>query len=172
MESSLNESETECEYLFLMASNIRFCNVKFKDKYFFQYVENVIIQRNILEKQAFWHVKNVIVKNSFVKRKYRARYSENIALINCKIIITQPLCYCKGLKFVYCEMKGTDFSFEYLVVHASVNGNILSVNNPKSEKIVCDSIYELVYSNDSEYECKCEIHEENAVGFCCRGLCG
>lgn len=161
---NISGSEIESEYLFFMASDIHIDEIKFKGKYSFQYVENVTIENSILDtKDAFWHSKNVTVKNSIVKGEYLAWYSENLTLINCKIIGTQPLCYCKNLKLIDCEMEGTDFSFEYSEVEATVKGNILSVKNPVSGRIIADSITELIYTEDSKYECSCEIIQKNAA---------
>lgn len=168
----VRESEIESEYLFLMASEIRLDGVKFHGKYSFQYVENVTIENSVLDtKDAFWHAKGVTVKNSVVKGEYLAWYSENLTLIGCKIIGTQPLCYCKGLKLIDCEMEGTDLSFEYSDVQATVRGNILSVKNPRSGKIVCDRIIELIDTEDSKYECGCEIYERSAADASCGRLC-
>ena len=152
------------EYLFFMASEIHLRDIRFQGKYSFQYVENVTIENSVLDtKDAFWHSKNVTVKNSLVKGEYLAWYSENLTLVNCKIIGTQPLCYCKNLKLIDCEMEGTDLSFEYSEVQATVKGNILSVKNPRAGKIVADSITELIYTDDSKYECKCEVIRKNAA---------
>lgn len=57
-------------------------------------------------------------------------------------------------------MEGTDFSFEYSDVEATVHGNILSVKNPHTGVIVTDSITELIYTEDSKYECKCKIYQK------------
>lgn len=160
----LRNTDIESEYLFLMASNIQLDDVRFKGKYSFQYVENVTINNSFLDtKDAFWHSKNVTVKNSVVKGEYLAWYSENLTLINCKIIGTQPLCYCKGLRLIDCETEETDFSFEYSDVYATINGSILSVKNPTSGRIECDSIEELIYTDDSKYECSCEIKERSKL---------
>ena len=154
----LLNSEIESEYLFLLSSDIKLDNVKFKGKYSFQYVENMLIDNSFLDtKDAFWHTKNVTVRNSVVKGEYLAWYSENLTLENCKIIGTQPLCYCKNLKLINCEMEGTDFSFEYSDVDADVKGNILSVKNPHSGRIIADSYGELIYTDDSKYECNCTV---------------
>ncbi len=161
---ALAESELESEYAFLTASDINLDGVKFKGKYSFQYVENATIENSVLDtKDAFWHCKNVTVKNSVVKGEYLAWYSENLTFVNCKIIGTQPLCYCKGLKLFDCEMEGADFSFEYSEVEATVRGNILSVKNPRAGTIVADSITELIYTEDSKYECKCEVRQKAAA---------
>lgn len=161
---NMTGSDVESEYLFLMASDIRLDAIKFKGKYSFQYVENVTIENSVLDtKDAFWHSKNVTVKNSIVKGEYLAWYSENLTFINCKIIGTQPLCYCKNLKLIDCETEGTDLSFEYSEVDATIRGNILSVKNPVSGKIIADSITELIYTEDSKYECRCEIIQKNVA---------
>ena len=95
-------------------------------------------------KDAFWHSKNVTVKDSVVKGEYLGWFSDGLTLINCKIIGTQPLCYCKNLKLINCTMEDTDLSFEYSDVEADVRGHIISVKNPKSGIITTDSVGEIV----------------------------
>ncbi len=160
-EIDIEDSKLESEYLFLMASDINLKKVNFKGKYSFQYVENAVIEDCMLDtKDAFWHSKNITVKNSVVKGEYLAWYSDGLTLINCKIIGTQPFCYCTNLKLIDCTMEETDFSFEYSDVEATVNSDILSVKNPRSGYITCDSIGELIYTDDSKYKCKCKITEK------------
>lgn len=159
---SIKNSSVESEYLFLMSSKIELDNVKFKGKYSFQYVEGAEIKNCMLDtKDAFWHSRNVTVTDSVLKGEYLAWYSENLTLVNCTVIGTQPFCYCRGLKLIDCRMEGTDFSFEYSDVRATVIGDILSVKNPLSGKIVCDRIGDLIYTNDSKYDCRCMIEEKS-----------
>ena len=159
---SINNSTIESEYLFLLSKAIKLENVQFKGKYSFQYVEDMQISDSILDtKDAFWHTKNVTVTNSVVKGEYLGWYSENLTFINCKIIGTQPLCYCKNLRLVDCKMEGTDFSFEYSDVEATVESDILSVKNPRSGRIVADSISELIYTADSKYPCNCVVVDKS-----------
>ena len=128
-----------------------------KGKYSFQYIENMKMDHSELDtKDAFGHRKNVTVENSVIKGEYLGWYSEGLTLIHCKIIGTQPLCYCKNLRLIDCTMEETDLSFEYSEVDAKVKGNILSVKNPKSGKIVADSIGEIV-REDSIMQSTCEI---------------
>lgn len=158
----LSNSRAESEYLFLMATDVNLENVVFKGKYSFQYAENVVIENSVLDtKDAFWHAKNVTVKNSIVKGEYLAWYSRNLTFVNCRIIGTQPLCYCEGLTLVDCQMEDTDLSFEYSDVQAEIKGNIVSVKNPRSGKIVADSIGELIYTADSKYPCNCCVSERD-----------
>ena len=120
-------------------------------------MENLEIDSCELDtKDAFWHSKNVTVKDSIVKGEYLGWFSENLTLINCKIIGTQPLCYCKNLKLVNCTMEDTDLSFEYSDVEADVKGHILSVKNPRSGRIIADSVGEVI-CGDAVMECTGEV---------------
>ncbi len=141
------------EYLFLNSRNVTLENVQMKGKYSFQYMENLTIRNSVLDtKDAFWHSKNVTVENSVVKGEYLAWFSEGLTLVNCHIIGTQPLCYCKDLKLVNCTMEGTDLSFEYSDVDADVRGHVDSVKNPRSGRIVADSVGEVIFG-DAVMEC-------------------
>ncbi len=133
------------EYFMLRARELDFCNVTLKGKYSFQYIENSLFEGcNFDTKDAFWHAKNVTVRNSVVKGEYLAWYCENVTFENCTIIGTQPLCYCKNLRLVNCKMIDCDLSFEKSSVDATVIGNIDSVKNPASGLIIADSIGEVI----------------------------
>lgn len=145
------------EYLFLDSENVKLNNVKMQGKYSFQYMENLdIIDCKLDTKDAFWHSKNVTVQDSIVKGEYLGWFSDGLTLINCKIIGTQPLCYCKNLKLINCTMEDTDLAFEYSDVEADIKGDIISVKNPKSGKIIADSIGEIIWEN-SVMECNAEV---------------
>ena len=154
---SLESTRIHAEYLFLDSRNIRLDRVQMSGKYSFQYVENLEITDSILDtKDAFWHAKNVTVRNSTIKGEYLAWFSEGLTLIGCKIIGTQPLCYCKNLKLIDCTMEDTDLSFEYSDVEAEVMGHIESVKNPRSGRIVADSIGEVIFG-DAVMECTGQV---------------
>ena len=139
----------------LRAKNLIFSGVDFKGKYSFQYIEDSVFEGcNFDTKDAFWHAKNVTVRNSTVKGEYLAWYCENVTFENCTLIGTQPLCYCKGLRLINCRTVDCDLSFEKSEVDATVIGNIVSVKNPLSGRIIADSIGEIIY--DTEVK-KCEI---------------
>ena len=125
-------------------------------------MENLTIDNSNLDtKDAFLHIKNVVVKNSLVKGEYLGWFSDGLTLINCKIIGTQPLCYCKNLKLINCTMEETDLSFEYSDVEADIKGNIMSIKNPKSGRIIADSIGEII-KEDSIMEDTCDIIIRNS----------
>ena len=53
-------------------------------------------------------------------------------------------------------MEDTDLSFEYSDVEADVKGHILSVKNPRSGRIIADSVGEII-SGDAVMECTGEV---------------
>ena len=95
-------------------------------------------------KDAFWHSKNALVKNSVIKGEYLGWFSDGLTLINCKIIGTQPLCYCKNLKLVDCEMVDADLAFEYSDVVATIKGSVDSIKNPRSGKITVEGVSKII----------------------------
>lgn len=153
----IKDSSLESDYIFLDSKNIELSKIKMKGKYSFQYVENMRVSDSYLDtKDAFWHAKNIVVENSTVIGAYIGWYSDGLTLRNCKIVGTQPFCYAKNLVLENCEMVDCDLSFEYSDVTADVKGNILSVKNPRSGRIVADSIGEIIKGN-AVYPCDAEI---------------
>ena len=151
------DCELNSEYPFLHTSDIRLDNFRLKGKYSFQYTENVEIRNSVLDtKDAFWHGKNITVYDSVVKGEYLGWYSENVKFVRCKIIGTQPLCYCKNLVLEDCEMIDCDLSFERSDVNASIKGGITSVKNPRSGRIAADCIGELI-ADEYAQGSSCEI---------------
>ena len=143
------------EYFMLRAKGLKFNNVNFKGKYSFQYIEDSVFENcNFDTKDAFWHGKNITVRNSVVKGEYLAWYCEDVTFENCTIIGTQPLCYCKNLRLVNCEMVDCDLSFEKSTVDADLRGFVHSVKNPYEGRIIADKIGEII----DEYSL-CEIIE-------------
>lgn len=150
-------SDIEGFYAFFESKNIKLNEVNFKGKYSFQYVENLEINKcNLDTKDAFWHANNVTVKDSVVKGEYLGWYSNNLTFINCIIIGTQPLCYCKNLRLINCEMIDCDFAFEYSDVYADIKNEVISIKNPRSGKISCQNVGEIILEN-AVFSCKCDI---------------
>lgn len=147
---SIKNCKAQSEYFMLRSSELDFSDFELNGKYSFQYIENSVFDNCVFNtKDAFWHAKNVTVKNSIINGEYLAWYCENVTFINCKISGTQPLCYCKGLKLVDCTMENTDLAFEKSDVDATVNSDILSIKNPRSGKIVCKSVGEVIKDEGS-----------------------
>lgn len=149
------------EYLFFNSNDIRLYYTNFKGKYSFQYVDKLYINNSNLDtKDAFWHSKNVLVENSTIKGEYLAWYSENLTFINCTIIGTQPFCYCTNLKLINCKMIDCDLAFEYSDVNAIIDSDIVSIKNPLSGTIKCNSVGEIILTKDSKHNSSCKILEK------------
>lgn len=150
-------SEFESEYFMLMSGKLKFDGIKMSGKYSFQYVEGAELTGCTLDtKDAFWHSKNVTVRDSLVKGEYLGWYSEGLTLINCTVTGTQPFCYCRGLRLVNCKMTDTDLCFEKSEVYADVTTPVISVKNPLKGRITAPSIGEIITDLP---ECSAQIIE-------------
>lgn len=157
----VQDTRMQSEYPFFESKDITINNLNMKGKYSFQYVKNMTITNSVLDtKDAFWHAKNVTVIDSVVKGEYLGWYSKNLKFVRCRIIGTQPLCYCKNLILEDSVMEETDLSFERSEVRAKVKGSILGIKNPKSGSITCDEIKELLIEKNivdkSQTQIKCD----------------
>ena len=141
----LYDSEVKSAYAFFQCHDMEISGLHLMGKYSFQYTKNITVRNSILDtKDAFWHAENITVIDSVVKGEYLSWYSDRVTFINCRIIGTQPLCYDTNLVLKDCTMEGCDFSFEYSQVEADVKGQIMSVKNPGSGTITCDSCGEVI----------------------------
>lgn len=133
------------EYFMMRSDHLTFHDVRMKGKYSFQYITDSVFENCVFDtKDAFWHAKNITVRNSTIKGEYLAWYSDGLTLINCKIIGTQPLCYCKNLKLMNCEMLETDLAFENSQVKATIATKVDSIKNPLSGRITAPDVGEII----------------------------
>lgn len=133
------------EYFMMRSDHLTFREVRMKGKYSFQYITDSVFENCVFDtKDAFWHAKNITVRNSTIKGEYLAWYSDGLTLIDCKIIGTQPLCYCKNLKLINCEMLETDLAFENSQVEATILTKIDSIKNPLSGRISAPDVGEII----------------------------
>ena len=154
------DSTADSEYFMMRSDGLKFENVEMKGKYSFQYIENSeFINCRFDTKDAFWHAKNVVVKDSVVKGEYLAWYCENVTFENCLIIGTQPLCYCKNIKLIDCKMQDADLAFEKSDVDATILSDVISIMNPKSGTIRVNSVQEIINdaSGDGSSDNFCKI---------------
>ena len=154
---NMEDTSAEGEYFMLRSEHLTFDNVKLKGKYSFQYItDSVFTNCDFDTKDAFWHARNVIVRDSVVKGEYLAWYCENVTFENCTLIGTQPLCYCKDLKLINCRMVDCDLAFEKSDVEAEVVSDVLSIKNPRSGRITAESVGEIIM-DDPEAEGKVSV---------------
>lgn len=152
---SISDSSAESEYFMLGSSDARLENVRFKGKYSFQYVRNMLIENSVLDtKDAFWHTDHVTVRGSIVKGEYLGWYSDHLTLENCTIIGTQPLCYCKNLRLINCKMEDTDLCFERSEVNAVITTPVVSIKNAMRGRIELPAVGEIIRDIDGA---DCEI---------------
>ena len=85
----------------------------------------------------------------FRSGEYLAWYANGLTFENCKIIGTQPLCYCKNLKLIDCEMIETDLCFEKSEVEARITTPVLSIKNPLSGTIVVPEAGEIIMDDEN-----------------------
>ena len=138
------------EYFMMRSEDLAFRGVDLKGKYSFQYIKNAAFVDCVFDtKDAFWHGENIIVKDSIIRGEYLAWYSNGLTLIRCKIIGTQPFCYCKKLKLIDCEMLDTDLAFEKSEVEADITTKVDSIKNPLSGRICVPEVGELIMDDEN-----------------------
>lgn len=141
----MKESHAESEYFMMRSERLSFDHVTLKGKYSFQYIsDSVFTNCNFDTKDAFWHARNVVIKDSVIKGEYLAWYCDNVTFENCTIIGTQPLCYCRGLRLINCKMLEADLAFEKSEVEAVILSPVVSIKNPKSGKIHVPAVGEII----------------------------
>ena len=141
----MKDTSVQSEYFMMRSDHLNFDKVKLQGKYSFQYItDSVFTNCEFDTKDAFWHAKNVVVRDSVIKGKYLAWYCENVTFENCTIIGTQPLCYCKGLKLIHCRMVDCDLAFEKSEVEADIISYVVSIKNPRSGRITVESVGETI----------------------------
>lgn len=86
----------------------------------------------------------MIIRNSTIRGEYLAWYCENVTFENCRMIGTQPLCCCRGLRLIDCEMIDADLSFEKSEVEAVLTAPIVSIKNPLSGRIYVPQVGEII----------------------------
>lgn len=148
----MKDTSVQSEYFMMRSDHLVFTNVEMKGKYSFQYITDSVFDHCTFDtKDAFWHGKNLTIRNSVIKGEYLAWYSENLTFENCIIIGTQPLCYCKNLKLIDCEMIDTDLCFERSEVWASIKTPVESIKNPLSGRIEVPYAKEMIFDIDEAH---------------------
>lgn len=141
----MKDCKVQSEYFMMRSGRLHFTDVELKGKYSFQYIQDSVFEGCRFDtKDAFWHAKNVTVRNSVIKGEYLAWYCENVTFENCKITGTQPLCYCRNLKLIDCEMADADLSFEKSDVEAVITTPVVSIKNPLSGCIRVPRVGEII----------------------------
>ncbi len=157
---SMQHTTAAGEYFMMRSDRLHFTAVTLNGKYSFQYITDSVFEDcRLYTKDAFWHARNVLIRNSVVQGEYLAWYCENVTFENCVIIGTQPLCYCKNLKLINCEMREADLAFEKSQVTATITTPMVSIKNPSGGHIQVPSVDELIL-DDPQAACQIEITQK------------
>lgn len=133
-----NVEIANADYLFMHSKDIRIENYRQDGNYSFQYARNVEIRNAVINsKDAFWESENVTLIDCEVNGEYLGWYAKNMRLVNCHLTGEQLLCYVDGLILENCTF-GSDANllFEYSILNASIKGDVTSIKNPTSGKII------------------------------------
>lgn len=150
---------SKADYLFMHSSDIDIDKYRQQGNYSFQYCRNVVIRNAVINsKDAFWNTENVTVYDSEITGEYLGWHSHGLRLVNCRISGTQPLCYATDLVLENCTFaEDADLAFECSTVHATINGLVTSIKNPRSGRIVAGSIGEIILDEHVKSPADCEI---------------
>lgn len=155
-----NVEAHEADYIFEWCNNVKARNLKIFGNYSFQHAKNVEIWDSDLQsKDALWECENVTVYNSFINGEYLAWHSKNVRLVNCRIGGEQALCYADGLVLENCTFEpDVNLAFEYSDVHATINGDVVSIKNPRTGSIkVNGKVGEIILNDDIKAPGDCVI---------------
>ncbi|MCQ2772503.1 MAG: DUF3737 family protein [Bacilli bacterium] len=134
------------DYMFFNAKDIEIDNLYLDGNYCFDGASNIKVSNStLLSKDSFWNVENAYTTNTKIVGEYIGWNSKNLTFIDCDIESEQGFCYIKGLTLKNCTLKGTNLSFELCEdIDVEVKGHIVSIKNPISGRIVCDSVGEII----------------------------
>lgn len=146
-------------YPFMFSRDIYVDGIESDSKYVFQYVRNAEIHNaRITTKDAFWEVENVTIYDSELDGEYLGWHSRGLKLVNCHISGEQPLCYADNLTLVNCTFDpACDRAFEYSTLDADIRGAITNIKNPRSGRILADSVGSVTIDGNIKQPADCKI---------------
>ncbi len=154
----------EGTYPFMFCDQVEVDGLECDSKYVFQYCKDVVARNaKITTKDSFWECENVTVYDSEINGEYLGWHSNNLSLVRCHITGEQPLCYVKNLKMEDCTFGADcDRMFEDSDVEACIIGSVTNIKNPRTGRIVVDSVGSITIDEHIKMPANCEIIERNA----------
>lgn len=144
----VTNSKMKSTYPFLASTEVYVKDCIMDVNYPFQQVKNCVIEDTIINaKDTLWDSENVVVRNCKITGDFLAWHSKKLTFINCEIISSQPLCYVDGLTLIDCKMDECDLAFEYSTNIEAKIGDIISIKNPESGRIVCKNVKDVIFGN-------------------------
>lgn len=152
------------DYVFMNGSNIDIDGLKLQGNYSFQDARDVVVRNAHLDsKDAFWGAQNVTIYDSVLEGEYLGWHSRNLRLVNCTIRGEQPLCYATDLVMEGCRMEETDLCFEYSTLHATIEGDLKSIKNPRGGSVQARRIGEIIIDHNCIDPGACSIRTTEAM---------
>lgn len=142
-----------CDYVFMHCENVRISDYHQEGNYGFQYAKNVEIRNSVLNsKDAFWEAENITIYDSEINGEYLGWYAKNMRLVRCHLTGEQLLCYVDGLVLEDCTFgHDANLLFEYSTVNGNIKGDVTSIKNPTSGKIVVEGkVGELIWDENQK----------------------
>ncbi len=137
------------DYFCLNSSNITAKDITIDGNYAFDHGKNITLENcRIISKDAFWNTENVTLKNCVIIGEYIGWNSKNLTLIDCTVSSNQGFCYIDNLFIRNTRLMNTDLCFELCTLDCEIIGDIVSVKNPISGRIVADNIGEIILDKD------------------------
>lgn len=149
---TLNDVYAKGDYFMMNVNHAEITNLKLDGNYFLDGAKHIIVRDSILNsKDSFWNTEDVTVINCKIVGEYLGWNSVNLTFINCEISSLQALCYIKNLKMVNCRLLDSSLTFEYCEnIDAEILDEVVSIKNPTSGVIKVKGYQELIIDENSK----------------------
>lgn len=129
-------------YPFMFCNDVYVDGLEVDSNYVFQYCKRVEVHNaKITTKDSFWECEDVVIYDSELNGEYLGWHSKNLKLVRCHITGEQPLCYVDNLIIEDCTFgEDCDRMFEDSILQAEIKGSVTNIKNPRSGRIVVDSV--------------------------------
>jgi len=149
-----------CDYAFMHSENINLENYRHEGNYGFQQARNITIHNAVINsKDSFWEAENVVIYDSVINSEYLGWYSKNIKFVGCHLSGEQILCYIDGLILEDCTFgEESNLMFEYSVVNGNIKGNVDSIKNPTSGRLIVEGrVKEIIWDKNQKAPANAEV---------------
>lgn len=155
---TLSDVTAKGDYFAMNSRNMTADNLTLYGNYSFDGCRNLTVRNSrLLSKDAFWNCEDVRAENCFISGEYLGWNTKRLTLVDCTVESLQGLCYVEDLVLRNCRLLNTTLAFEYSTVDAEIVGQVDSVKNPTSGRIVADEIGELILESERIDPAKTEI---------------
>jgi len=158
-----NVTMHEGTYPFMFCNDVYVDGLNTDSKYVFQYCKRVEVHHALITtKDSFWECEDVAIYDSEINGEYLGWHSKNLKLVRCHITGEQPLCYVDNLILEDCTFgEDCDRMFEDTILQAQIKGTVTNIKNPRSGRIVVDSVGSITIDENILPPADCVIIQRN-----------